>query len=187
MKQKTKHKHHKVPKHMGGTDNPSNLIRLTVKEHAKSHKKLYEKYGKEEDKIAWLGLLGEISNKEAVLFGRKLGRKNANKKGAQEKAMEKLKWLRQNDPEWSESHSKNLSKSIQKFYINGGKGSFKGKTHTIETKKKMSQSHKDKHIGRKNSQYGTMWIYNLELKTNKKINSNEDIPEGWIRGRKMSF
>lgn len=39
--------------------------------------------------------------------------------------------------------------------------------------------------GSKNNQYGTMWIYNLELKESKKIKINESIPEGWIKGRKM--
>jgi hypothetical protein len=29
-----KHIHHIVPKHMGGTDDPSNLVELTVAEHA---------------------------------------------------------------------------------------------------------------------------------------------------------
>ena len=41
---KIKHKHHIIPKHMGGTDDPSNLIELTVEEHAEAHKILFEKY-----------------------------------------------------------------------------------------------------------------------------------------------
>ena len=43
------HKHHIIPKHMGGTDEPSNLIELTIEEHAIEHKKLWEKHGKRED------------------------------------------------------------------------------------------------------------------------------------------
>ena len=41
---------------MGGTDDPANLIALTIEEHADAHHKLYESYGKVEDKIAYLGL-----------------------------------------------------------------------------------------------------------------------------------
>ena len=28
------HSHHIIPKHIGGTDDPSNIIELTVEEHA---------------------------------------------------------------------------------------------------------------------------------------------------------
>ena len=37
--------------------------------------------------------------------------------------------------------------------------------------------------GKNNSQYGTRWICNIELKQNKKIAKNEIIPENWIAGR----
>ena len=43
------HFHHIIPKHLGGSDDPSNLIRLTVEEHAEAHRKLYEEHGLEED------------------------------------------------------------------------------------------------------------------------------------------
>ena len=39
------HKHHIVPKHAGGTNNPENLIELTVEEHAEAHRILYEENG----------------------------------------------------------------------------------------------------------------------------------------------
>ena len=41
--------------------------------------------------------------------------------------------------------------------------------------------------GNKNSQFGTKWIYNLELKICKKIPKNEDIPKGWNLGRVINF
>lgn len=50
------HKHHIIPKHAGGTNNPSNFIELTIDEHAAAHKKLYEQYGRIQDKVAWMGL-----------------------------------------------------------------------------------------------------------------------------------
>jgi hypothetical protein len=40
------HNHHIIPKHMGGGDEPDNIIKLTVQEHAEAHKILWEKYGK---------------------------------------------------------------------------------------------------------------------------------------------
>ena len=61
-----KHKHHIIPKHAGGTDNPSNLVELTIEEHAKAHLFLYETHGRNEDKWAWLGLSGQIGKDEIL-------------------------------------------------------------------------------------------------------------------------
>jgi len=59
------HKHHIVPRHMGGTDDPSNLIELTVEEHAQAHFDLYKEHNKPEDWYAYLALSGQISSDEA--------------------------------------------------------------------------------------------------------------------------
>ena len=80
-----KHKHHIIPKHMGGTDNPENLISLTPKEHAKAHQDLYEKYGKIEDYLAWKGLEGFIGKEEIVRIlmsenGKKVGNRMLKEK-----------------------------------------------------------------------------------------------------------
>lgn len=61
------HLHHITPKHMGGTDDPSNLVKLTVEEHANAHKLLWEEHGRWQDKIAWKALSGQISMDEARL------------------------------------------------------------------------------------------------------------------------
>lgn len=73
-----KHKHHIIPKHEGGTDNPENIVYLSVSEHAEAHKELYEKNGKIEDYLAWKGLSGIIGKEEIVEIlmienGKKLG------------------------------------------------------------------------------------------------------------------
>ena len=60
------HSHHIIPKYLGGTDHPDNLARLTVVEHAEAHRKLYEKYGHWQDKLAWQGLVGIIGHDECV-------------------------------------------------------------------------------------------------------------------------
>jgi hypothetical protein len=62
-----KHKHHIIPRHMGGTDDPSNLIELTIEEHAEAHRLLYEQYGKIEDRLAWMGLTGQIGKDEILI------------------------------------------------------------------------------------------------------------------------
>lgn len=76
----TIHKHHIIPKHMGGSDDPSNLIELSLEEHAEAHRKLYEEHGKWEDKVAWLSLSKQISCAEATKMAQSLsnrGEKNA--------------------------------------------------------------------------------------------------------------
>jgi len=37
--------------------------------------------------------------------------------------------------------------------------------------------------GKRNSNYGKMWIYNLKTKKNAKILKTDPIPSGWIKGR----
>ena len=59
-----KHKHHIIPKHMGGTDDPTNLIELTVKEHAEAHLNLYNQYNKKEDLCAYYMLSGKSQDPE---------------------------------------------------------------------------------------------------------------------------
>ena len=59
------HKHHIVPRHMGGSNDPSNLKLVTVEQHAEEHRLLWEKHGKQQDYIAWQALSGNISREEA--------------------------------------------------------------------------------------------------------------------------
>lgn len=58
------HKHHITPRHLGGTDDPDNLIEVTVEEHAEIHRVLYERDGRWQDLAAWKGLSGQISFRE---------------------------------------------------------------------------------------------------------------------------
>lgn len=78
-----KHKHHIIPRHIGGSDNPENLIELTIEEHANEHKKLFDKCGRWQDELAWKGLSGMIGKEEIIerlqLEGASVGGKEAQK------------------------------------------------------------------------------------------------------------
>lgn len=69
------HKHHIIPRHMGGTDEPDNLIELSIEAHAEAHKKLYEEHGNEFDLIAYRGLSGQITMTEATKLAQLAGLK----------------------------------------------------------------------------------------------------------------
>ena len=61
-----KHKHHIIPKHAGGTDDPSNLVELTTEEHAEAHRVLFEQYGRWQDYYAWQGLSGQMGKEDLI-------------------------------------------------------------------------------------------------------------------------
>lgn len=75
-----KHIHHIIPKHMGGTDDPSNLIELTVEEHSQAHLKLYEQHGKKEDLCAYYMLSGKAQDPEFRKIYASIGGKALAKK-----------------------------------------------------------------------------------------------------------
>ena len=121
------HKHHIVPKHAGGSDDPYNLVELTVEEHAEAHRILFEQYGRKEDELAWKGLSGQIGKEELIIelikytnTGRKHSKETCEKKSialkgksldelhTKEKANEIRKKL--SKPKTQE-HKTNLSKS----------------------------------------------------------------------------
>jgi hypothetical protein len=74
------HKHHIVPRYMGGSDTPENLVEVTVTQHAMFHFCNYQLWGNEEDRIAWRALSGQITPDEIALEAIVLGgRKGGNK------------------------------------------------------------------------------------------------------------
>lgn len=186
-----KHIHHIVPRHIGGTDDPSNLIELSVEDHAEAHRVLYEECGREEDRMAWLGLSGQVSKKEACILGNKLGRKKTDQfleekygsnwrqilaKIASKRSAEVIKERMKVDPVFADKIKENAKKARNAAL-----------TDRAKEKRKQSLAEISHQQGSKNSNYGNYWIHNLELKQNKLIKKTDLLPEGWIIGRKMKF
>ena len=69
------HKHHIIPRHVGGTNDPSNLIKLTIEEHAEAHRILYENHGRWQDYVAWQTLSKQITCAEAIKMAQSLSNK----------------------------------------------------------------------------------------------------------------
>jgi len=160
-----KHKHHIVPKHAGGSDDPSNLIELTVEEHAEAHKKLYEEYGLWQDYCAWQALSGQMTNYEA----QQLARSNAMKGFKHsEKSIIKMKescekrterWLA--DPEkWAEINRKRSIahkgkvRTAEHAKNNAESRKSNGQPwHSEDTKKKIANSVSKAQLGKKRGPY----------------------------------
>jgi hypothetical protein len=158
-----KHKHHIIPKHMGGTDDPTNIIELSVKEHAEAHKLLWEQYGKEEDRIAWIGLSKTVGKEEIVSEICSL----AGKKG-------------KGKPKSQEFKIKLSEKLISTGSRKKEKNAFYGKKHSDETKQKLRLAHLGIKDGerteetRKNISYSLKNYYSKNEHHNKGISLKEE-------------
>ena len=75
------HNHHIIPKHAGGSDDPENFVRLTIEEHAQAHRELYETYGRDEDKLAWQALSGQLTVDEIAWERQRVGASKGGKIG----------------------------------------------------------------------------------------------------------
>jgi len=109
-----KHKHHIKPKHAGGSDDPSNLVFLTIQENAEAHRLLWEKHGMTADFVAWKMLSGKtdeaeqgrielakegfsefIKSERSVTWRQNISKKLLGKKQSDESKLKKSKALKQ--------------------------------------------------------------------------------------------
>lgn len=143
-----KHIHHKIPKHMGGTDDPINLVELTIEEHAEAHRILYEQHKQWQDYCAWQALSGRIGQEEILRMKQGLankGKKRSPETIAKMKEACRLRTERQRadgtleraNKKRSESH-KGKKKSAE--HLSNWAESRKGHTVSNETKEKIKKT-----------------------------------------------
>jgi hypothetical protein len=134
------HKHHIVPKHMGGSDDPSNLVVLSVEEHAEAHRLLWEKDGLKEDYLAWKALSGQLKNQEIWLEKSRLGGKalKGYKHSEEAKLNYKNSWTKERREENGKIIS-SLAKGVSKS--DSHKNAMKGKRpHVNQTGEKNNNA-----------------------------------------------
>lgn len=82
-----------------------------------------------------------------------------------------------------ETYLANQKEGLRKYYETHD-GTFKGRSHSNQTKLKMSFKAKEHSKGEKNSQFGTCWITNgKDVKKIKKENLDYYLNIGYIKGR----
>ena len=156
---------------MGGTDDPSNLVELTIEEHAEAHRILFEEFGHWQDYLAWQGLSKMIPREELI--------KRVQSEASKER-------LRIKGNPWSGIRTKfNFSENpdFQKRVTE------KAQTPEAKRKRKESFAKIGHQQGSKNSQYGTCWVTHKEF-GNKQIKKEllaQHLEKGYIRGRVMKF
>ena len=173
------HKHHIIPRHAGGSDDPSNLIELTVEEHALAHKKLFEEHGRWQDKIAWLTLSGQIGKDEAMRMVRSEGQKGVlNHRYGKSGTMLGKNHTEESKKKMSESHKgKILSEEHKRKLSESGKGRKQSEEH----KRKNSESNKGRVPWNKGKKIGP----HTEERKRKNSESNKGkVP--WNKGMKAT-
>jgi hypothetical protein len=149
-----KHKHHILPKHMGGGDEKENIRELTISEHAETHKKLYLEHGKIEDKIAWLSLSQQMDFSDLKFELAKLG-------GTKNKG--KLFWYNE------------ITKEAKKC---------REKPEGEGWENRRSPKFKSKITEYSYDNTGHIWCHDPEnVKNTKLVPCIDAIPSGWVAGR----
>lgn len=177
-----KHKHHIIPRHMGGSDDPENLVELTVEEHAAAHLKLYEQYGKPEDLLAYKCLRGYLKKEDIIHETSKIGGKIQGQRNAESGHIQRIQKLA--DP--VSAGRKGGSTTIAR-----GKGAFGNTEERLKSaskggktqgKRNAESGHLKRiaHIPSKKNR-GMIWITNGT--DNKMIMPSDVIPDGYRRGK----
>jgi len=141
-----KHKHHIIPKSLGGSNNELNIVLLTISGHAAVHKWMYEEYGRWEDWLAYRVLNGQIIGKSdnelknPSIHPRK-GIKHTAESIKKMKENRKGKCIGKNNGMFGKTHTEKAKEKIRESRKRSKhpRGML-GKTHSNETKIKISES-----------------------------------------------
>ena len=151
-----KHKHHIIPKHMGGTDDASNLIEVTVEEHANLHKQLWEELGHWEDYAAWQGLSNMMGREEIIRFLITGERHHQYGKPRPDEVKAKISASRkgQSLAPWTEERRKKTVSSLKgkkpaEVTIEASRLARLGSKHSEETKRKMREAQNNRRLREK--------------------------------------
>jgi len=119
-----KHKHHLIPKYLGGSNEPQNLVEDSPTQHSMFHYCNWCLWGNDQDKIAWKALAGYSTKEEIIhqvisLAGKKGGKVAKESGKLRAAALKQPKSVRQmNGKKLINYANKNPRNSTQETLIN---------------------------------------------------------------------
>ena len=164
------HWHHIVPKYEGGTDDPSNLVHLTVEDHAIAHLVRYRMFKDHRDKWAYQILAGLIDGEEFIRKGCRTTQKRLMKEGRHN--FQKEDYVNPSTtPKMRKMHSERM------------KGNTLGSLRNMTPEFRAKQAEGAK--GNTNVR-GRIWICNDVTGEKRRVSPNENIPKGFRKGCKLN-
>jgi len=182
-----KETHHITPRCMGGTDEKENLVDLTAREHFICHLLLTRIYP--EHKGLRLAIWNMCNAKRLYQ-----GRYKPNSRLYEMIRTEYRELIKgENHPSYGRKNSDEVREKmsqIAKKRFENNPGTFKGRTHSEETRKKLSNNMKGKTQSNhqktriKESLTGTKWYHKPDGRNLRAFpNDPKIIEEGWLQGR----
>ena len=194
-------KHHIIPKSLGGTNDASNLVKFTARQHYIAHLLLYKIYKDKcvggVDKTPFYKMLSALG--AMIQFPASYDESGNAKRFFKFGSVTYEKWkieLSKVNSERSKNfmssmtdeekveYRKRISIGVRRF-LNEHGSAWVGRKHKEETKKKISEKNKISQLGSKNSQFGTKCMFNESLKKTIHVKSDEVqkyLDDGWKLG-----
>jgi hypothetical protein len=182
-----KHRHHIIPKHAGESNDSSNIVELSVADHAEAHRILFETFRRTEDLLAWKGLAGIIGKEEIVRELQRLGGKRAIEKNQPWKIATSANWKLNpenlslaNERAWSDKAREKRSTTFRDIKHQQGENNSSFGTSV----------YKDvdgKHGRFKHGEQPEGWLLSSEWSDNRKMKNNIAYGKKWYNDGKKSF
>lgn len=193
-------KHHILPVSLGGTNEKTNIVSLTAKQHYIAHALLVKIYQAKcingVDKTPYYKMLRAFTSmiwrwgnpKENMRALNAKMYETWKKDLAEHYRMSNRQWFENLTDEERKEYGNKISIAIKK-YIQIHGALFAGRKHSKETIQKIKEYRMKFHPGKgdKNSHFGKIWISNPEKQISKFISKSEPIPDGWIIGRVQNW
>jgi hypothetical protein len=185
-----KHKHHIIPRHAGGSDDPSNLIEVTIEEHAKLHYDRYLEMGNLYDLGAYHLLNGQTDESWKLMCS--MGGQTQGKRNAESGHIQNIQSLQDHSTNGKKGAAVCKELGVNSFFdpelrktacSNGGK---KGGRTNAESGhcKLISVQYWENVRNGKVIRIKKSWYYNTSNNHSILIKEGDCIPEGYLKGRK---